>query len=1338
MRLTRNFVDRFTCFSQRVQRIISDWLRHSAAPVNRRKTSLLSYQVELLEDRTLLSAAFPEFVDPHPSADNGFGRTIVPLSTGNVVITAPGDDAGGTDAGAVYLFNGTTGDLISTLIGSHDGDYIGENVYALPNGNFVVTSPAWDNGSIKDAGAATWGNGTTGISGVVSAANSLVGSTTYDNVGGYFEDIKILPNSNYLVVSSEWDNNSFIDAGAVTFGDGTTGVQGTISASNSLIGSADFDNVGDSDVAILTNGNYVVSSPDWDNGSIEDAGAVTWGSGISGVKGEISAANSLVGSSPFDYVGSFYNGITVLSNGNYVVSSSEWDKGSIADAGAVTLGNGTTGIQGEISAANSLVGSSEYDYVGENVIALTTGNYVVGTPYWSRGSVIGAGAATFGDGINGVQGEISSENSLVGKAEYDNIGYLTALTNGNYVVSSTYWDDGSTADVGAVTLGDGNTGISGEVDSSNSLIGSSTYDSVGDDVYALTNGNYVVSSPYWNGTASNAGAVTFGDGSSGVTGVVSASNSLVGSSDGDHIGYAGITVLTNGNYVVSSYAWDNGPIVDAGAVTFGNGISGIKGAVSAGNSLVGSHDNDRMGDYSEDGVTALPNGNYVVKSPDWDNGSTVDAGAVTFGDGITGIIGTASESNSLVGSSENDHAGGQYIGLTVLANGNYVVRSPDWDNGAATDAGAVTFGDGLLGTSGVISESNSLVGSTASDNLGTNDITPLSSGNYVVTSSSWYNGPVKDSGALAFGNGSTGTSGRLTANNSVSALTPGYDYPEITVDDFHNTFYMSFSDGRVWVGSQDDGFPPVSLDALSPMTVSQNAPEQVVSLSGIAASGYVPVPLKVTATSDNTSLIPNPTVTYSSPAGTGSLAFTPAANQTGTATITVTVEDGGLDGDLATTDDNGTIQRTFTVNVANTPVSFDMRVVADPTTAGANDEVDTLPDSQPWIDEWSPFWLEIWMDTSSVESQGILSAALDLNYQTDYFTATDIQYGAAFSLNQGGTINDAAGTIENLSATTDATGLGISKHLLLARIRFESLAGDGVDIDYDNQLIGPHALDFSLGAPQVTVVSSDPANPFVNAFQGTNVWANPYDLNDDGAISYRDLILFASVYNSVPSQSSSDYAWVSDFNQNDKVNFRDLILFVTNYGKQQSLGSVITYPSSFPDAWDNQLVAAVAPQQQAAGENLTQTAAQTMLDTAINNLAPQLTDSDASKLDQVQIQVTDLEEGVLGRVVGNTIYVDQDAAGYGWFVDATPLEHSEFQPDSALTLIALPDSDAYGYIDLWTVIQHEIGHILGYHHSDNGLMEDSLLPGVRKAVDWEGSLDLYFTSAADESDLVPF
>src|SRR6185312_35701 len=80
---------------------------------------------------------------------------------------------------------------------------------------------------------------------------------------------------------------------------------------------------------------------------------------------------------------------------------------------------------------------------------------------------------------------------------------------------------------------------------------------------------------------------------------------------------------------------------------------------------------------------------------------------------------------------------------------------------------------------------------------------------------------------------------------------------------------------------------------------------QTVSLSGISlGSGST---LTITAASDNPSLIPNPTVSYASPAATGSLNFTPAANATGTATITVTANNGQPENNLIT--------HTFTVSV---------------------------------------------------------------------------------------------------------------------------------------------------------------------------------------------------------------------------------------------------------------------------------------------------------------------------------------------------------------------------------------------------------------------------------------
>ncbi len=195
----------------------------------------LARSSECLESRRLLSAAFPEFADPHDAPGNQFGSSLAVLTNGNVVITSPFDDAGGTDAGAVYLFNGVTGSLISSLMGSHSNDNIGSaGVVALSNGNFAAISPQWDNGTTIDAGAVTFGNGTTGVSGVVGSTNSLVGSATGDQIGS--GGVTPLSNGNYIVSSPHWHNGLLADAGAVTFGSGQTGAIGAITTANSAVG----------------------------------------------------------------------------------------------------------------------------------------------------------------------------------------------------------------------------------------------------------------------------------------------------------------------------------------------------------------------------------------------------------------------------------------------------------------------------------------------------------------------------------------------------------------------------------------------------------------------------------------------------------------------------------------------------------------------------------------------------------------------------------------------------------------------------------------------------------------------------------------------------------------------------------------------------------------------------------------------------------------------------------------------------------------------------------------------------------------------------------------------
>ena len=646
-----------------------------------------------------------------PAGSGEFGKQVVALPNGNIVVTDPLYDSGIlTDVGVVYLYNGATRALISTLTGSTAADQVGSGgVVMLENGNYVVLSPSWGHDGKLNVGAATWGSLTAGVAGVVSDTNSLVGNSAEDKVG--FE-VVALTNGNYVVLSPYWNDLTATDAGAATWGNGTSGTAGTVSGSNSLVGSQANDLAGSGYIEgenkspgaiALANGNYIVHSSFWNNGDVVDAGAVTWRNGSAAAGAVVSVANSLVGttSNDLDYI----NVKSLPNNGNFVVGSASWDNtdtGAV-DAGAVTWGDGDGSplAAGEISSTISLVGETTDDWIGDSVAVLVNGNYVACASSWDSPSFVDAGAVTWVNGTTGITGTIDATNSLVGNHASDQVGWsVHALTNGHYVVVSPFWDVSGKQNVGAVTWVNGTTGATGTFDGSNSMIGDSAEDQIGYrmGVTQLSNGNYVISSPFWDnpGTgAVDAGAATWVSGSGPVTGVVSAANSLVGSRADDHIGRA-ITALTNGNYVTFSPEWDNGIEWSAGAVTWGNGATGTIGVVGPANSLVGTHTIDQVG-YN---VHALTNGNYVVNNPLVDLNGMVNAGAVTWGNGTTGITGPITGANSLVGNRTFDDVG--YYMITALDTGDYIIRSQDWDNGSIVDAGAVTWGDGTRGSTGWI------------------------------------------------------------------------------------------------------------------------------------------------------------------------------------------------------------------------------------------------------------------------------------------------------------------------------------------------------------------------------------------------------------------------------------------------------------------------------------------------------------------------------------------------------------------------------------------------------------------------------------------------------------
>jgi Repeat of unknown function (DUF5650)/Secretion system C-terminal sorting domain len=614
-----------------------------------------------------------------------------------------------------------------------------------------------------------WDNGATSSAGAVYLYNgftkalisTLTGSNANDQVGS--GGITLLTNGNYVVSSNNWQNGANAGTGAITWCNGSTGLNGIVSITNSLVGTNSNDHVGSGGVIALSNNNYLVTSLNWKNGANANAGAITWCKADGSTVGAVSTFNSLVGTNLNDQIGSA--GIVVLLNNNYVVRFPTWKNGANANAGAVTWckADGTT--VGIVAATNSLVGTNASDQVGiGGIIVLSNNNYVVSSNNWKNGANGNAGAVTLCKADGTTLGAVSTTNSLVGTNINDRVGAgVIALSNNNYVVRSYNWKNGANVNAGAVTWCKADGTTVGAVSSTNSLVGSNAADQVGNGgVSAISTNNYIVNSNIWrNGGNTSAGAVTWCKADGTTIGAVSATNSLVGTNLNDQVGSGGVFILPNDNYVVSSFNWKNGANANAGAVTRCKGDGTTVGAVTTVNSLVGTNASDQVGYL---GIIALSNNNYVVKSWNWKNGTNANAGAVTWCKADGSTVGAVSALNSLTGSNANDYVGGVVYPLT---NNNYVVNNSTWKNGGNAGSGAVTWCKADGTTVGTVSATNSLVGTKASDYVGGGGIIVLSNNNYVVSSPDWANGANDNAGAVTWCKADGTTIGPISANNSL-------------------------------------------------------------------------------------------------------------------------------------------------------------------------------------------------------------------------------------------------------------------------------------------------------------------------------------------------------------------------------------------------------------------------------------------------------------------------------------------------------------------------------------------------------------------------------------------
>ncbi|MEY2407860.1 MAG: large repetitive protein, partial [Verrucomicrobiota bacterium] len=280
-----------------------------------------------------------------------------------------------------------------------------------------------------------------------------------------------------------------------------------------------------------------------------------------------------------------------------------------------------------------------------------------------------------------------------------------------------------------------------------------------------------------------------------------------------------------------------------------------------------------------------------------------------------------------------------------------------------------------------------------------------------------------------------------TGSNRTVVLIPipnqfGHSLITIKVTDTNGNSTLG---GFEWIVNPINDAP--TLDPIGNGIVGEDSGIRTINLTGISSGAPNETQtLSVTATSSQPSLIPNPSVAYSSPNATGTLSFAPATNASGVATISVIVRDGQSQ--------NGSVTQSFTVTVTATN---DAPVISDIPNQFTSEDVPAL----------------VGFTVSDVETAAGALTLSASSSDTNLVPLAGILFGGAGS-SRAAIITPApnrSGTLTLTITVTDAGGASSSDSFLLT----VTPVNDAPSLSH----IASLAIDQGASTPAINVVIGD-------------------------------------------------------------------------------------------------------------------------------------------------------------------------------------------------------------------------------------------------------------------------